>query len=378
MSVQSEIQRIQQAKADILSAIAQKNIIVPPEATLADAAGLITQIENSTTNNLFWQELISHEICPNLSTYTNDLRFISELSFGMRCFDESINDYLYMYTLGYPYVAVNGNTIINTGEWSSSFYDISTDGGMTWENYQYIKELEDTGDNIAKCFVFKSKFYITTYSHCIYCSTDGFNWERTMNDGFWVEHYCVTPNYVVTITSNDEVYYSTDGQVWIKVEAEYSAEWHLYGVKYDGQFFYLLGANLFYYSEDLLNWTKVIVHEDDSEGRWIVSDINHFYWKGGGNGWIVGDYTGLYWCTDITQTDRYDFQQYLSEPVLKIASRQGRALIMSQYKIYTSTDLVEWDDCTPTNRGKIDYSVADLSCDGTSFYIVGPGLIKAT
>jgi hypothetical protein len=50
MSVSSQIQRLNNAKAAIKDAIAAKGVTVPDEATLDALAGYITQIEGDTGN----------------------------------------------------------------------------------------------------------------------------------------------------------------------------------------------------------------------------------------------------------------------------------------------------------------------------------------
>lgn len=74
MSVQSEIQRLQAAKENILAAIASKNIVVPPGITLDGAADLIKAIENAHTNDLTWQEILSGNEYGGILPYTDNLK----------------------------------------------------------------------------------------------------------------------------------------------------------------------------------------------------------------------------------------------------------------------------------------------------------------
>lgn len=240
MSVQSEIQRIQAAKEAIITAIRNKNMVVPSDVTLDGLPEYIKNIENANNNKIFWQELINTQEFDGLYAKTNDLKHIPLFGACTLNSQDGIN-YTADYGMGYEYIGVVKNIVINAGGFGMCEYDISLDNGVTWEYFMY----PGFDDGIVKCFVFNSKFFFTTDTNKIYYSSNGIDWIRASNDGFFVDLYCVTPQYVIMGSDEEGFYYSTDGDVWIPIE--HSFDW-VSDIIYIEEYCFILSQGKFYYS----------------------------------------------------------------------------------------------------------------------------------
>jgi hypothetical protein len=120
--------------------------------------------------------------------------------------------------MGYEYVGVIGDTIIAAGGLGTPDYDISLDNGMSWQYYCYPGFEEP----VEKCFVFKQKFFFTTSEGSLYYSSNGFDWTRATNDGFYIDMFCISPNYIVAGSREEGFYYSTDGDIWFPIEYSFN------------------------------------------------------------------------------------------------------------------------------------------------------------
>lgn len=377
MSVQSEIQRIQQAKADILSAIASKNIIVPPETTLADAPNLIRMIENSTTNNLTWQKLLDENEFVGLSQYTDNIKYIPWPGSAILVSQNQV-DYDVVPCFGQGYIATLGNIVINAGDDYSDTYNISFDNGNSWEFDVLSEELE--GGIIGRCFTFNQKIIMDANNH-IFFSSDGINWTRSKNGDFYIIKFVTSPQGILVTTSSDrEAFYSFDGDTWIQVDIELEKDNGFSDAIYDGERYYLLCNNSFYHSTDLVTWEK----EEINAG--VITDIIRYTFSSGAFGWVLSSSEGIYWCSNLSNnTSNHSWIRYLEGHFVALESRVGRIMAYGlgspQDKIWTSTNVDDWYECTPTNfqdlNGVYHYDSRLLKCDGTAFYTIGNGLLKA-
>lgn len=115
----------------------------------------------------------------------------------------------------------------------------------------------------------------------------------------------------------------------------------------------------------------------------FITGIIHYYWSDVlGNpisGWYISTTDGIYWCNNALDDNHNAWLKYADGNISGISSRYGRAMAATaDGKILTSSGASEWVDCTPTNIS-ITYPVfTSLCCDGTSFYVIGSGLLKAT
>ncbi len=375
MSVQSEIQRLQTAKENILAAIASKNIVVPSGVTLDGAADLILQIENAQINKLLWQEILDSYEYFGTSSNTNNLNHIPIFGLCTLSSQDGVN-YVTNYNMGYEYIASIGNIVINAGGLGYSDYDISFDNGVNWEYFVY----PGFDESVEKCFVFNQKFFFTTTEGSIYYSSDGINWTRATNDGFYVQQYCTSPTHILAGSPTDGYYYSTDGDIWIKIDAEFDS--YVDKIVYEDGYYFMFSVGKLYFSIDLINW-----YEDelasDFEGA-LITGITHFYWPDVlGNpisGWYMSTIQGIFWSQNITQLENgFGWSKYFDGIYQDITSVYNRLMAIQDNSVYTGTRAMQdWQECTPTNIQNSEPHFTAIKSDGTSFYIFGSGLLKAT
>jgi hypothetical protein len=112
-----------------------------------------------------------------------------------------------------------------------------------------------------------------------------------------------------------------------------------------------------------------------------VTGITHYHWSDVlGNpieGWYVSTTMGIYWCTSILQGS-YSWHKYFDGVIYDITSKYNRLLAISEHNIYTSSGASDWYECTPTNVTSDQTRFNAVECDGTSFYVFGDCLLKAT